>query len=55
MHLVLQVRFVLQRFMLLVRLVLQMGLLLLQKMHLLLQNLSTKNAPVQRTRSYYFL
>lgn len=61
MHLVLQVRFVLHGFMVLVRLVLQTGLLLLQKMHLLLQrvrlllqNLGTKNAPAQRTSSYYF-
>ena len=37
MHLVLQVRFVLHGFMVLVRLVLQTGLLLLQKRHLVLQ------------------
>ena len=61
MHLLLQVRFVLHEFMVLVRLVLQMVLLLLQKIllllqrvRLLLQNLGTKNAPAQRTSSYYF-
>jgi hypothetical protein len=55
------VRFVLHEFMVLVRLVLQMVLLLLQKIllllqrvRLLLQNLGTKNAPAQRTSSYYF-
>jgi hypothetical protein len=48
------VRFVLHEFVVLVRLVLETVLLVLQKILLLLQNLGTKNAPAQRTSSYYF-